>query len=75
MKQDVVALDSGAGVGVWLKNKMPEIHLEPKQKGLKMFAANGSAIENFGQKTVAFRGKEVSGVDAAAASVFNGSMP
>ena len=71
---DVATVDSGAGVSVWPKNKMPELRLESKQKGLKMVAANGSAIENFGQKTVAFRGKEISAIDAAAAPVFNGPV-
>ena len=74
-EKDVVTLDSGAGVSVWPKNKMPELRLEPKQKGLKMVAANGSAIENFGQKVVAFHGKEIAAVDVAPASVFNGPMP
>ena len=71
---DVVTLDSGVGVSVWPQNKMPEIRLEPKQKGLKMIAANGSSIEKFGQKTVAFRGREVSTIGAAPASVFTGPM-
>ena len=73
-EKDVVTLDSGAGVSVWPKNKMPEVRLEPKQKGLKMVAANGSSIENFGQKTVAFRGREISAVETVAAPVFTGPM-
>ena len=42
--------------------------MEPKMKELKMVAANGSSIENFGEKTVAFRGK----VAAESVSVYNG---
>ena len=67
-EKDVVTLDSGAGVSVWPKGKLPEVKMEPKLKGLKMAAANGSAIENIGQKPVAFRGKAA----AESASVFNG---
>ena len=62
-----MTLDSGAGVNVWPKGHLPEVKMEPKMKGLKMIAAIGSSIENFGQKTVAFRGAVVE-----SSLVFNG---
>ena len=67
-EKDIVIHDSGAGVSVWPKGKLPEVKMEPKLKGLKMIAANGSSIENFGQKTLAFRGA----VAAESSPVFNG---
>ena len=41
-----VTLDSGAGVSVWPRNKMKGVKLLPKQKGLRMVAANGTEIVN-----------------------------
>ena len=70
-ERDVVTLDSGAGVSVWPKDKLPEVKMEPKMKGLKMVATNGSVIENFGQKTIAFRGK----VAPESSAVFSGPTP
>ena len=52
-----VTLDSGAGVSVWPKGKMKEVKLLPKQKGLRMKAANGTEIVNEGQKVIRFRGR------------------
>ena len=63
----VITLDSGAGVSVWPKGWKPHIKVEPKKPGLKMVAANGTEIENIGQKRVLFRG-----VHGGEASVFGG---
>ena len=49
-KTDSITLDSGAGVGVW------PIEMLPKAPGIKMIAANGTEIENHGQKIIKFRG-------------------
>ena len=53
---DSLTLDSGAGVSVWPKSKLQEVQMLPRQSGLKLVAANGSAIENIGQKIIKFRG-------------------
>ena len=37
--------DSGAGVSVWPKGKLKEVKMLPKQKGMRMKAANGTEIE------------------------------
>ena len=54
----VITLDSGAGVNVWPKGMKNDIKLEPRQEGLRMIAANGTAIENVGTKKISFRGLE-----------------
>ena len=51
----VVALDSGAGVSVWPKDWKNEAKMEDKKPGLKMVAANGTTIENVGQKVIQFK--------------------
>ena len=57
----VVALDSGAGVSVWPKDWKNEAKMEDKKPGLKMVAANGTTIENVGQKVIKF--KAIKGLD------------
>ena len=51
-------LDSGAGVSVWPRGKLKGVKMHPKQKVLKMVAANGTEIKNEGQKVIRFRGVE-----------------
>jgi hypothetical protein len=51
-----ITLDSGAGVSVWPKKLKKELPTLPKQEGLNMIAANGTKIENFGQKLITFKG-------------------
>ena len=51
----VVALDSGAGVNVWPKTWDNEAKLEERVAGLSMVAANGTEIQNLGQKVVGFK--------------------
>ena len=56
--EGAITLDSGAGVSVWPKNWKTDAKMMPKKKGLKMIAANGTSIENIGQKVIKFRGEE-----------------
>jgi hypothetical protein len=51
-----ITLDSGAGVSVWPKKLKTELKTLPKKDGLNMVAANGTKIENFGQKLISFKG-------------------
>jgi hypothetical protein len=51
-----ITLDSGAGVSVWPKGMKPNLELLPKDEGLKMIAANGTKIANYGKKVVKFKG-------------------
>ena len=51
-----ITLDSGAGVNVWPHGKLKEVPMRPKKPGLKMCAANGTEIQNHGQKVIKFRG-------------------
>jgi hypothetical protein len=53
-----ITLDSGAGVSVWPKKLKGNLTTLPAQKGLKMVAANGTVIENFGQKIITFKGEK-----------------
>ena len=61
-----VTLDSGASVSVWPKSLLPTVKMEPKKEGLRMVAANGTPIKNYGQKLIKFRGtamQEADGLD------------
>ena len=51
-----ITLDSGAGVNVWPKDKLKEIPMIPRNANLKMSAANGTEIKNYGQKIIKFFG-------------------
>ena len=51
-----IVLDSGAGVSVWPKKLKTELKTMPAKKGMHMVAANGTKIENFGQKVITFKG-------------------
>ena len=51
-----ITLDSGAGVNVWPKQKLQDGKIMPKKEGLRMVAANGTDIQNYGQKEIKFRG-------------------
>jgi len=55
---DTITLDSGAGVHVWPRSRLPEVPLLPKADGLRMIAANGSEIKNYGRKLIKFRGND-----------------
>ena len=54
-----ITLDSGAGVNVLPKSMFQDEPMLPKQENLKMVAANGTVIQNFGQKVIRFRGDAV----------------
>jgi hypothetical protein len=49
-----ITLDSGAGVNVWPEGLLPELPMQPPEKGLKMTAANGTEIPSRGVKTIEF---------------------
>ena len=51
-----ITLDSGAGVSVWPRKMKENLKTLPKKKGLSMVAANGTKIENYGQKLITFKG-------------------
>ena len=51
-----ITLDSGAGVNVWPEDKLRGIPTKPKKTNLKMSAANGTEIQNYGQKVIKFCG-------------------
>ena len=48
----MVSLDSGAGVNIWPKTWGNEAKLEERVAGLSMVAANGTEIQNLGQKVI-----------------------
>ena len=51
----VVALDSGAEVNVWPKTWSNDAKMGEKIRGLTMVAANGTEIENLGQRVIKFK--------------------
>ena len=59
-----ITLCSGAGVNVWPKNKMKEVPMRAKKPGLKMCAANGTEIPNYGQKVIKFQGIDSTDVNS-----------
>ena len=58
-EEGTITLDSGAGVSVWPKD-MADYAAEmlPKKPNLKMVAANGTPIENYGRAKVVLRGRK-----------------
>ena len=58
-EEGTITLDSGAGVSVWPK-EMADYAAEmlPKKPNLKMIAANGTPIENYGRAKVVLRGRK-----------------
>ena len=62
-----ITLDSGAGGNVWPMMKQPEGKVMPRKAGLRMVAANGTSIQNYGQQEIKFRGVQVE-----PAAVFSG---
>jgi len=54
-----ITLDSGAGVSVWPRKMKQKLATLPKKPGLNMVAANGTKIENFGQKMIKFKAVQV----------------
>ena len=55
-KEGRITLDSGAGVSVWPRRLKTNLKTLPKMEGLNLIAANGTKIENFGQKVITFKG-------------------
>jgi hypothetical protein len=51
-----ITLDSGAGVSVWPKKLKTNLKMLPKDASLRMIAANGTPIENYGKKVIKFKG-------------------
>ena len=41
---------------MWPRDLQKEVPMMPKQKGLRMAAANGTEIDNLGRKMIRFRG-------------------
>jgi len=56
-----VTLDSGAGCNVWPRGLRSGSTLRPKKDGMKMVAANGTEIANYGRRLIKFRGVETQG--------------
>ena len=57
-----VTMDSGAGCSVWPKGLTAgQSKLEPPKPGMRMSAANGTEIKNYGQRCVRFRGIDATG--------------
>ena len=55
-EKGVITLDAGAGASVWPEKERQDVPMLPKREGLRMCAANGSEIKNFGRKLIKFRG-------------------
>ena len=57
-----VTLDSGAGCNVWPKSKRVKgAVMMPRNEALRMIAANGTPIENYGRQRVKFQGVKAEG--------------
>ena len=52
----VITLDSGAGMSVWPKTLQTQVPMTRKSD-IHLTAANGTAIENLGNKVIQFKGK------------------
>jgi hypothetical protein len=51
-----ITLDSGAGARVWPKRLQTDVPLLQKVEGLRLIAANGTEIANYGRAAIKFRG-------------------
>ena len=49
-------LDSGAGASVWPYAMLPEMPRLKSTAGLRLIAANGTEIANYGRAAIKFRG-------------------
>ena len=58
-EKGTITLDTGAGVHVWPKDVLVEVPIMQKKPGLRMCAANGSEIKNYGRKLIKFRGNDL----------------
>ena len=56
-----VTLDSGAGCNVWPRGLQSGAELRDKKEGMRMVAANGTDIKNYGRRLVRFRGVQAQG--------------
>jgi hypothetical protein len=56
-----VTLDSGAGCNVWPRGLQSGAELRAKKDGMRMVAANGTDIKNYGRRLVRFRGVQAQG--------------
>ena len=55
--EEVITLDSGAGLNVWPKGRSAGgAQMTAKKAGIGMVAANGTPIAYYGQRQVRFRG-------------------
>jgi hypothetical protein len=54
----VVTMDSGSGVSDWQKELLKDVPMGPCNEGLRMRAANGTPMANFGVKLIQLRGTE-----------------
>ena len=56
----VITLDSGAGMSVWPKTLQTQVPITGRSD-VRLTAANGTDIENLGNKVIQFKGKRVPG--------------
>ena len=68
-EQGTITLDSGAGCHVWPHGRLREIPMRPKNPSLRMTAANGTEIANYGKKLIKFRGVSASAAARAATNL------
>ena len=61
--EGTITLDSGAGASVWPARERLHVPLLPRKPGLRMCAANGSEINNYGRKVMKFKGERVDKVE------------
>ena len=51
-----ITLDSGAGASVWPRKLQKDVPLLKKADGMRLIAANGTEIANYGRAAIKFRG-------------------
>jgi hypothetical protein len=54
--EGAITLDSGAGASVWPHAMQPEVPRLKSTAGLRLIAANGTEIANYGRAAIKFRG-------------------
>jgi hypothetical protein len=54
--EGAITLDSGAGASVWPRKLQKDVPLLKKADGMRLIAANGTEIANYGRAAIKFRG-------------------
>ena len=62
MKSIEITIDSGAGASCWPQNLLKKVPMQPKARGVRFKAANGTELKYHGTKNIKFQANGKGGV-------------